>query len=98
MSICKVPIGYGNAREELYHVLSELNLPQVSLHSTRASAATRAAEAGLEVSTLRQGGGWHGSSVLTYIRSERPLQRVQSVLYDGLNACSVGSGSSNGTV
>ena len=84
--------------EELYHVLSELNLPQVSLHSVRASAATRAAGDGLEVSTLQQGGGWRGSSVLTYIRSKRPLQRVQLVLYDGLNACSAGSGSSNGTV
>ena len=94
VSVCKVPIGYGNAREELHCVLFELNLPQVSLHLARASAATRAAEAGLEVSILQQGGGWQGSSVLTYIRSERPLQRVQAVLYNGLNACSSGSSAS----
>ena len=29
MTVCKVPIGYGNAREELHCVLSELSLPQV---------------------------------------------------------------------
>ena len=98
LTVCKVPIGYRNAWEELYHILSELNLLQVSLHSARASVATWAAEAALEVSTLRQGGGWRGSSVLTYIRSEQLLQRVQSVLYDGLNSCSAGSGSSNGTL
>ena len=92
--VCKVPIGYSNAREELHHVLFELNLPQVSLYSARASAATRAAKVGLEVSTLQQGGGWRGSSVFTYIRSERQLQRVQAVLYDGLNACSSGSSAS----
>ena len=40
MTVCKVPIGYGNARDELHRVLSELSLPQVSLHSERASAAT----------------------------------------------------------
>ena len=96
LSICKVPLGYGNAREELHCVLFELNLPQVSLHSAWASAATMAVEAGLEVSTLQQGGGWRSSLVLTYIRSERPLQSVQEVLYNGLNACSSGSSGSTG--
>ena len=61
MTVCKVPIGYGNARDELHRVLSELSLPQVSLHSARASAATHGAEASLEVATLRDGGGWKGS-------------------------------------
>ena len=93
MTVCKVPIGYGNAREELHRVLSELSLPQVSLHSARASAATHGAEARLEVDTLRGGGGWKGTSVLTYIRSERPLQLVQLALYRGLNGCSSSSGS-----
>ena len=88
LTICKVPIGYGNARQELHRVLSELCLPQVSLHSARASAATQAAEAGLEVNTLMGGGGWTGTSVMNYIRSERPLQRVQLALYNGLNGCS----------
>ena len=60
MTVCKVPIGYGNAREELHRVLSELSLPQVSLHSARASAATHGAEAGLEVDTLMGGGGLEG--------------------------------------
>ena len=85
MTVCKVPIGYGNARDELHRVLSELSLPQVSLHSARAYTATHGEEAGLEVSTLRDSGGWRGNAVLTYIRSERPLQCVQSALYDGLN-------------
>ena len=40
MTVCRVPIGYGNAREKLSHVLSLL---QVSLHSTQASAATHGA-------------------------------------------------------
>ena len=74
MTVCKVPIGYGNARDELHQVLFELSLPQVSLHSARASTATLGAEAGMEVSTLRDRGGWKGSSMLTYFRSERPLQ------------------------
>ena len=52
LTVCKVSMGYGNARQELHRVLSELCLPQVSLHSARASAATQAAEAGLEVNTL----------------------------------------------
>ena len=73
MTFCKVPIGYGNACDELHRVLSELSFPQVSLHLARASAATHGVEAGLKVSTLRDGGGWKGSRVLTYIRSERPL-------------------------
>ena len=81
-------MGYGNARQELHRVLSELCLPQVSLHSARASAATQAAEAGLEVNTLMGGGGWTGTSVMSYVRSERPLQRVQMALYNGLNGCS----------
>ena len=98
MTVCKVCIGYGNARDELHRVLSELSLPQVSLHSARTSAATHGTEAGLEVATLRDGGGWKGSSVLTYIRSERPLSQVQSALYAGLNGCSSSSGSSAGTL
>ena len=92
MIVCKVPMGYWNAREELIRVLSELSLPQVLLHSTHASAANNGAEAGLEVSTLRDGGGWCGSSVLTYIRSERQLQCVQSALYGGLNRSTASSG------
>ena len=92
MTVCKVPIGYGNAREELHCVLSELSLPQVSLHLDRASSATHGAEAGLEVNTLMGGGGWTGMSVMNYIRSERPLQRVQLALYNGLNGCSSGVG------
>ena len=31
--------------------------------------------------------------VLTYVRNERPLQRVQEALYDGLNGRSCSSGS-----
>ena len=88
LTVCKVSMGYGNARQELHRVLSELCLPQVSLHSARASAATQAAEAGLEVNTLMGGGGWTGTSVMSYVRSERPLQRVQMALYNGLNGCS----------
>ena len=34
MTVCRVPIGYGNAHDKLSHVLSSLSLPQVSLHST----------------------------------------------------------------
>ena len=92
MMVCKVPIGFGNAREELHRVLSELSLPQVSLHSARASTATHGAEARLEVNTLMGGGGWTGTSVINYIRSERPLQRVQLALYNGFNGCSSGVG------
>ena len=88
MTVCRVPIGYGNAREELHCVLSELSLPQVSLHSARASAATHGAEAGLEVNKLMGGGGWTGTSVMNYIRSKIPLQCVQLALYNGLNGCS----------
>ena len=80
MTVCKVPIGYGNARDELHRVLFELPLPQVSFHSAQASAATHGAEDGLEVATLRGGGGWKGTSVLNYIRSKRPLQQVQLAL------------------
>ena len=87
LTVCKVSMGYGNARQELHRVLSELSLPQVSLHSARASAATQAAEAGLEINTLMGGGGWSGTSVFNYVRSERPLQRVQTALYNGLNDC-----------
>ena len=63
LTVCKVSMGYGNARQELHRVLSELSLPQVSLHSARASAATQAAEAGLEINTLMGGGGWSGTSM-----------------------------------
>ena len=87
LTVCKLSMGYGNARQELHRVLSELSLPQVSLHSARASAATQAAEAGLEINTLMGGGGWSGTSVFNYVRSERPLQRVQTALYNGLNDC-----------
>ena len=73
-------------------VLSEFSLPQVSLHSARTSAPTHGTEAGLEVNTLMGGGGWTGMSVMNYIRSERPLQRVQLALYHGLNGCSSGVG------
>ena len=91
MTACKVPIDYGNAWEGLHHVLSELCLPQVSLHSACASAATRAADAGLEVNMLMGGGGWTGTSVMSYIRSDRPLQHVQLALYNGLNGYSSGA-------
>ena len=57
ITVCKVPMGYGNACDELHCVLSELSLPQVLLHSTRASATTHGVEAGLEVSTLRDDQG-----------------------------------------
>ena len=64
----------------------------------RASATTHGAEAGLEVATLREGGGWRGNSVLTYIRSERPLQSVQLALYDGLNGATANLGTTANTL
>ena len=61
MAVCRVPIGYGNTCDKLSHVLSSLSLPQVLLHSARASAATHGTEAGLELATLRDGDGWTGN-------------------------------------
>ena len=97
MTVCRVPIRYGNFCYKLSHVLSSLSLPQVLLHSTQASAATHGAEAGVELATLRDGGGWKIDKVITYIRNQRPLQHVQLALYDGLNSSTASSGTTANT-
>ena len=85
LHVCRAAIGYGSARSELNRVLELLALPIVSLHSARASGATHGCAAGIDVSSIRDAGGWHGPSVLTYIRDERPLRRVQEALFAGLD-------------
>ena len=83
MTACKVPICYVNAREYCIVYWCNCVCPRYPCTSARASAATQVAEAGFEVNT--------GTTVMSYIRSERPLQRVQLALGNGLNGRSSGA-------
>jgi len=61
--------------------LTQAKLPKLAGHSFRIGAATTAASAGLEDSTIQTLGRWKSSSYLLYIRLEpRRLAAVSSVL------------------
>ena len=66
MTVCRAPIGYGNAHEELSCVLSSLSLPQVSLHSAR-SLRCHSWRGGRAGAGHPQGWGWlaerHGANL-----------------------------------
>ena len=88
--MCRVPMGHTNTWEELVRVLSSLDLPHVLLHSTRTLGMTHGAQSGIDVASLRDGDGWRGPSMLSYIRDEHPLKRIQEALYEGFSTAASG--------